>query len=142
MQTKIFFFFEQKAPSLTERTQLKHFIKNLFLKEGYQLLSLNVVFCSDDFLIKINRVYLKHNSYTDIITFLLSDPQHPIEAELYISVDRVKDNASSNGSTFKKELHRVIFHGCLHLCGYNDKSSQEIIVIRKAEDAYLRSYLK
>ena len=142
MQTKIFFFFEQKAPSLTERTQLKHFIENLFLKEGYQLLSLNVIFCSDDFLIKINRAYLNHNNYTDIITFLLSDPQHPIEAELYISVDRVKDNANSIGSTFKKELHRVIFHGCLHLCGYNDKSSQEIIVIRKAEDAYLRSYLK
>lgn len=142
MKSKIFFFFQEKAPSLKERAKLKHFIGALFQKEGYGLLSLNVVFCSDEYLLTINKTYLKHNTYTDIITFLLSEPKKPIEAELYISVARVKENAISLGVSLKKELHRVIFHGCLHLCGYNDKSSQEIISIRKAEDDYLRSYLK
>lgn len=142
MKSKIFFFFQKTVPSLKERTQLKLFIKNIFKKEGYQFLSLNVIFCSDATLLNLNKHYLNHNTYTDIITFFLSEPEEPIVAELYISVTRVKENAKKLGVSLKKELHRIIFHGCLHLCGYNDKSSQEIISIRKAEDDYLRSYLK
>lgn len=101
--------------------------------------SLDYIFCSDAYLLKINQQYLRHNDYTDIITFELSATSQT-EGEIYISVDRVKDNAMKFETTFSHELHRVIFHGALHLCGYKDKKKQEVLLIRKKEDEYLKLY--
>ena len=137
---KIHFFYQDVRFAFQNREALKAFLIKLFRKEQTPLASLNVIFCSDDDLLEINRHYLHHNYYTDIITFPLSQKGNPVKAELYISIDRVKDNAMQNKSSFKKELHRVIFHGCLHLTGYNDKSSQQIKKIREREDHYLRLY--
>jgi rRNA maturation RNase YbeY len=125
---------------LRERSRLKDFLPSIFKKEKKQLAEIQYIFCSDDYLLGINKQYLDHDYYTDIITFDLSEPGKPINAEIYISVDRVRDNARSFGTSLKKELHRVIFHGALHLCGYRDKKQQEEQLMRKMEDQYLALY--
>ena len=116
------FYFTDAAISLLERKRLKLFIKSIFDKKERQLNSLTIVFCSDEYLLDINKKFLQHDYYTDIITFNLSENERVIEGEIYISVDRVRDNAIINKVIVKQELHRVIFHGVLHLCGYLDKS--------------------
>lgn len=137
---KVNFFYQDVSFAFASRQNLKLFIEKLFKKEKYQLQQVNIIFCSDEALLKINRDFLQHDYYTDIITFPLSEQGAPVNAELYISVDRIRDNAAQLGISFKRELHRVVFHGCLHLTGYNDKSSQQIKTIREREDYYLRLY--
>ena len=132
-QSKVCFFFKTKV-TLRQRTKLKKFIEEIFKEEKKNLLSLNFIFCSDKDLLIINQQFLKHNYHTDIITFELSLKEKPIEGEIYISIDRVKENATLLGETFYRELHRVIFHGSLHLCGYKDKSKKEIEEMREMED--------
>lgn len=99
------------------------------------------MFCSDRELLKINREYLGHNEYTDIITFDLSESP-AILGEIYISVNRVKDNSKKWGNSFTSELHRVIFHGVLHLCGYGDKNESMSRIMREKENFYLNQYFK
>lgn len=137
---KVQFFFIEKVPVLKGRTKLKQFIPTIFSKEKIKLQSLTYIFCSDDYLLAINKAYLQHDYYTDIITFTLSEPGLPIQGEIYISIDRVRDNANQLGTTIKEELHRVIFHGALHLCGYKDKSTREEQLMRLAEGKYLGFY--
>ncbi len=120
--------------------RLKQFIIALFRREKKPLAELNYIFCSDQRLLEINRQFLQHDFYTDIITFPLSDPGQPISGEIYISVDRVRDNAAAFGSSIKRELLRVIFHGALHLCGHKDKSPADEKLMRKMEDHYLALY--
>lgn len=136
--TVTFFFADIKA-TIPNRTNLKEFISTIFKKERKKANSLNYIFCSDAYLLNINRQFLNHDFYTDIITFDLSNSSE-IEGEIYISIDRVKDNAKQHGNTFKEEFHRVIFHGVLHLCGYKDKSAKEEKLMREMEDKYLKLY--
>ena len=138
----IHFFFAETKITLTERTRLKNFIASIFKKEGVQLLSLNYIFCSDDYLLDINRQFLNHDYYTDIITFDISEKGMPVNGEIYISVDRVVDNANRLTQSIKHELHRVLFHGVIHLCGYSDKSVKEKMTMRKKEEEYLSLYFK
>jgi probable rRNA maturation factor len=135
-KSKVCFFFEHNKFTLKKRNALKTQIETLFKKEKRSLESINYVFCTDKALLKINQQFLHHNYYTDIITFDLSDSKD-VKAEVYISIDRVKENAALLGASFKEELQRVIIHGALHLCGYGDKSKHEIKQIRKKEDYYL-----
>jgi probable rRNA maturation factor len=137
--TKIYFFFQNTKVGLTNRTSLKKYIQTIFKKEGKKLESINYIFCTDKNLLDINRKYLRHNFYTDIITFNLSE-NGAVWAEIYISIDRVRENARKLGVSFKSELHRVIFHGVLHLCGYNDKPKGEKDKMSKREDFYLKKY--
>ena len=123
--------------NLRDRTRLRKFLLSLFKKEGKRLGELQYIFCSDDYLLAINRQYLDHDFYTDIITFDLSEKGQSINAEIYISVDRVRENAREYGSAVKEELHRVIFHGALHLCGYKDKTPTQVKEMRKMEKKYL-----
>jgi rRNA maturation RNase YbeY len=139
---KVHFFYQQVQFSFLSRTGLKLFIEQMFRNEQKAFNQLNVIFCTDKSLLELNKKFLQHDYFTDIITFPLSRKGEPIEAELYISIDRVRDNAKSQGNSFTHELHRVIFHGCLHLVGYNDKSSQQIKKIREREDHYLRLYFQ
>lgn len=136
------FFFLQQNISLTRRSSLKTFIKSIFKKEKQTLENLTYIFCSDDYLLEINRSHLNHDYYTDIVTFDLSETPGAITGEIYISTDRVRDNAATLGVTIKEELHRVIFHGALHLCGYKDKSPKDARQMRAAEDRYLTAYFK
>jgi probable rRNA maturation factor len=135
-------FFYETPVSLSDRTALKAFIKGMFKKEKKAVANLNYIFCSDERLLEINRQFLQHDYYTDIITFELSVPGSPVEGEIYISIDRVKDNALQHGTSLKRELHRVIFHGVLHLCGYKDKSTAQEKEMRAKEDHYLNRYFK
>jgi rRNA maturation RNase YbeY len=135
------FFFETKGFSLTNRTLLKTFISSIFKKEKKMLHSLNYIFVSDKRLLEINQQFLQHDYYTDIITFEMGKGP-ATEGEIYISIDRIKDNAQQLGNTFKAELHRVIFHGALHLCGYGDKTANEEKTMRIKEDHYLSKYFK
>jgi probable rRNA maturation factor len=136
------FFFTDADISLTDRTKLKQFIAGIFKKEKRTALSLTYVFCSDEYLLDINKQFLQHDYYTDIITFDLSATKSVVEGEVYISVDRVRDNAKQHHTTNKNELHRVIFHGVLHLCGYKDKTPKDEKAMRAAEEKYLTLYFK
>jgi probable rRNA maturation factor len=128
--------------SIRDRAKLKKFIEASFRKEKKKLQSLNFIFCTDQDLLEINQEYLRHNYYTDIITFELSEKDRPVEGEVYISVDRVKENSQGLNEPNYKELHRVIFHGVLHLCGYKDKKLEEKKRMREKEEELLSSYLK
>jgi probable rRNA maturation factor len=129
-----------EAADLRDRRRLKEFLAWLFKKEGRSLGELQYVFCSDQYLLAINRQYLHHDYYTDIITFDLSERGQSINAEIYISVDRIRENALKYDSSVKKELHRVMFHGALHLCGYKDKTTEQKEKMRKMEEKYLQLY--
>jgi probable rRNA maturation factor len=139
---EIRFFFTDQNITLANRTALKSFIQTIFKREKKQASSLTYVFCSDKYLLEINKQFLQHDFYTDIITFNLSSLPSSIEGEIYISIDRVRDNANMLGTTIKSELHRVIFHGVLHLCGYKDKKPAEEVAMRSAEEKYLQLYFK
>jgi probable rRNA maturation factor len=127
--------------NLTHRSLLKDCIAALFKKERTRLDELNYIFCSDEYLLDINRNYLQHDDYTDIITFDLSDESGMVKGEIYISIDRVKENARIFSVPLQQELRRVIFHGALHLCGYKDKSNKDIQAMRTAENKYLSYFL-
>ena len=103
---------------------------------GYNLGELSIIFCSDEYLIDINKRHLNHNYYTDIITFNYNIEKN-LNGDLFISVDRVKDNASAFNENFNMELFRVIIHGILHLCGFNDKTTKEQKEMRQKENHYL-----
>jgi probable rRNA maturation factor len=133
------FHFLEKI-SLKDRQILKTTLISLFKREKKTLAELQYIFCSDARLLGINRQFLQHDYYTDIITFPLSAPSEPITAEIYISVDQVRENAQEFGNTVKNELLRVIFHGALHLCGYGDKTPREVKKMRQLEEKYLVLY--
>lgn len=128
--------------TLANRVALKSFIEKRVKKEGYSIETLTYVFCSDKYLLKMNKDFLSHNYYTDIISFDLSETPGNLIGEVYISVDRVKDNAKTHGTSLKEELHRVIFHGALHFCGYKDKKPTDTKKMRQMEDLWLAAYMK
>jgi probable rRNA maturation factor len=136
------FFFVTNNVTLANRTGLKLFVQQIFKAEKKKLTKLNYIFCSDEYLLNINKTHLSHNYYTDIITFDLSESPTAITGEIYISTDRVRDNAATLGVSIKEELHRVIFHGALHLCGYKDKMPKDEKEMRAAENRLLDKYFK
>lgn len=122
--------------SFKARTKIKEWVNRAIKKEGYRLGELSYNFCSDEHLLQINIEHLQHDFYTDIITFELNENK-TIVGDVYISIDRVKDNAQQNNKTYSNELMRVIIHGTLHLCGYKDKTKKEAALMREKEDYYL-----
>lgn len=124
------FYFEK-------REKLKDFILQLFKREGKKVESINYIFCKDEYLLTLNVEYLNHDTYTDIITFFYSEKDQPITSDVYISIERVRENAEKFGTSFKNELMRVVFHGALHLCGYKDKTEGQKAEMRKMEELYL-----
>ena len=131
-----------KNTTLAKRSVLKAFIEKAIKKEGLRIERLQYIFCSDKYLLGINKSYLQHDYYTDIISFDLSETKGKLIGEVYISIDRVKDNAKTHKTSLKEELLRVIFHGALHFCGYTDKKPSDIKKMRSQEDKWLKSYLK
>jgi len=122
--------FQVPSPSET-----KAWLFTLLNTESRSAESIEYIFCSDEYLLDINKRYLQHDYYTDIISFPIEDD--PIEASIYISVDRVRDNARTLGIEFSDEFHRVLAHGLLHLCGYMDKTDKEEKIMREKENQYL-----
>ena len=142
MSMSISFNKADKNTTLANRTALKAFIEKAIKKEGLHIETLQYIFCSDKYILGINKSYLQHDYYTDIISFDLSETKGKLIGEVYISIDRVKDNATTHKTSLKEELLRVIFHGALHFCGYKDKKPADIKKMRAQEDKWLKSYLK
>jgi probable rRNA maturation factor len=124
-----------------QRTVVKQFIRRLIKAENKQLNHISFVFCTDDYLLEVNQTYLHHGTLTDIITFELSEVGDPLLSDIFISIDRIKENAHQVGVPVLHELLRVMFHGVLHLCGYKDKSPADKTLMTKKEDYYLSLFL-
>ena len=132
MSKKIIYHTEDVDFQLFKKPPLSNWIKKTVEIEGKTLGTVTYIFCSDDYLHKMNIEHLNHDTLTDIITFPYSD--NPIEGDIFISIDRVKDNAQDFNTTFDNELHRVMIHGILHLCGYKDKTEEDEKLMRQKED--------
>lgn len=125
---------------IPESTRIKEWLNVIAKKGKYKIIALNYVFCSDEYLLEMNQDYLNHDTYTDIITFDQSEVKGQIEGDIFISIDRVKENAASLGIPFHLELKRVMAHGLLHLMGYKDKTKADQTAMRKKEDECLSLY--
>lgn len=123
--------------SLKDKLFIKSFLARVFAEEGVVFKSISYVFCTDEYLLKLNQEYLNHDTLTDILTFTLSNSSLPVVSEIYISIERVKENAEKLKLPFITELYRVMIHGLLHLCGHTDQTKSEKAVMRKKEDYYL-----
>jgi len=138
-------FFEQDVTAaLKNKRKLSAFIDGIISKyvKEVRTARLTYIFCTDAFLLEMNTNFLDHDTYTDIITFDLSDSKEAMQGEIYISIDRVTENATAYCTTFVEELHRVIFHGVLHLCGFKDKKEKDQKIMRENEDYCLAEYKK
>jgi rRNA maturation RNase YbeY len=139
----IHFFEEDIDYKLKQKTAVRSWITETIQAEGYKLKELTYIFCSDNYLLQINQQYLDHDTYTDIVTFDNSDMAQTITGDIFISIDRIRENAAKFGVAEADELHRVIIHGALHLLGYKDKSPTDKKKMTLKEDFYLnkRSFI-
>lgn len=141
MEEYIHFFFEDVKKNFTlEEDKVRDWLDQVCADHDYEIENLNYIFCSDEYLLDINKTYLKHNFYTDIITFDQSEEENTLEGDIFISTERVKDNATTADEIYDTEMIRVIVHGILHLMGYKDKSKEEQEEMRKKEDEYISLY--
>ncbi len=121
---------------LPHKRKLADWLRAAIAEEGKQAGTLSIVLCTDEYLLSVNRQFLNHDYFTDIITFQYSENQE-VSGDLVISVDRVRENARDFGVSFSEEMHRVLVHGVLHLCGYSDKTKAQQQRMRKKENYYL-----
>ena len=131
------FFNEDIDFTISNPQACSDWISSIITSHQFSLEEINYIFCSDDYLLQINIDYLNHDYYTDIITFDNSEEPKIIESDIFISIERVKENAQEQNTLFEEELNRVMIHGVLHLLGYGDKTKEEKTVMREKEDACL-----
>jgi len=122
---------------LLDQRHLRNWIMVLCQKAHKQHIELDYIFCTDEYLLEINKEHLQHDYYTDIITFDYNEDMAQVKGELYLSVDRIRENASENRVSFADELHRVMIHGVLHLLGYGDKTPADEKQMRRLENEVL-----
>lgn len=133
----ILFFSDGIKYNLRDRNKVRSWLHRVARSHGRKITSLNYVFVSDNRLLEINKQYLNHDTYTDIVTFPGESGRGTVAGEIYISLDRVKENARVFGQTVKIEMCRVMAHGLLHLCGFKDKSAREQAIMRSQEEKAL-----
>lgn len=133
----IHFFTEEIDFTLKGKAGIRNWIKQTITHEGQQLRELNFIFCTDEYLLQINREYLNHDTYTDIVTFDNSELKGKIVGDIFISIERIRENAKRFKVAEWEELHRVMIHGVLHLLGYTDKSKKEKAQMTEKENQYL-----
>jgi len=131
------FFTEDISYVLKNKRKIKAWVSETIAAEGYQLDELNFILCSDDYLLRINQEYLDHDTYTDVITFDNSEALKMITGDIFISIDRIRENASLYKHRLQDELCRVMIHGTLHLLGYKDKSKADKTRMTQKENDYL-----
>ena len=136
-QLPIHFFLEDISFTLKQKGLIRSWVKNTIVEEGFKLKELNFIFCSDNYLLSMNQDYLKHDTLTDIITFDNSEQKRVIVGDIFISLERIRENAQSFKVTTESELHRVMIHGTLHLLGYADKGQEAKALMTSNEDLYL-----
>ncbi len=134
---KINFFTEDITYTLKQKTQIRQWIEATIVAEGYQLEELNFILCSDAYLLRINQDYLQHDDYTDVITFDNSGALKTIAGDIFISLERIRENAGAFNANVMDELCRVMIHGTLHLLGYKDKTKAAKTLMTAKEDEYL-----
>lgn len=134
---KVFFHYADRKLPIKNKKNIKVAIQGLFVAEKIILGRIDYIFCSDNYLLYINKQFLNHNYYTDIITFDLSEKKELLISEIYISVDRIIDNSKALKTKTIEEFQRVIFHGALHLCGYTDKNKKATKRMREKENYYI-----
>lgn len=134
---KINFYTEDVKYNLKHKTLIKQWIKETITAEGYNLQELNFIFCSDEYLLRINQDFLQHDYYTDVITFDNSEELKMILGDIFISLDRIKENANQNKVNTIDELCRIMIHGTLHLLGFKDKTKVTKKLMTEKEDHYL-----
>lgn len=134
---KINFFVEDVAYNLKQKIRLRKWLTETIINEGYKLQELNFIFCTDEYLLQINQTFLKHDYYTDVITFDNAETPKSILGDIFISIDRVKEHAGQHHVAVAHELSRVMVHGTLHLLGYKDKTKKEKTEMTAKEDYYL-----
>jgi rRNA maturation RNase YbeY len=137
----IHFFSEEIKFTLREKLNRKRWLKKIATNAGFKIKELNYVFCSDEYLYQMNRDYLKHDSYTDIITFDNSEKKGDIEGDIFVSIDRVRENAKTHTQEVETEMNRVLAHGLLHLMGYKDKTQEEVALMRLKEEESIKLYV-
>jgi len=125
--------------SLKEKLKHKAWLNEVAKQEGKKILELTYVFCSDEYLLQINQEYLNHDTLTDIVTFDNSEDPKKIEGDIFISIERVRENGNKLG-TSETELERVMVHGLLHLLGYKDKKKEDKALMTEKEDFYIKQY--
>jgi rRNA maturation RNase YbeY len=133
----IIFFNEDIDFKFQHKMLTKRWLKKVAETEGFKVNNLNYIFCTDEYLHKINVEYLAHDTYTDIITFDNSEDEDTIEGDIFVSIERVKENAQELSNSFDEEFKRVLVHGLLHLCGYHDHTDEEEAEMRALESKYL-----
>ena len=136
----VHFFYEDVPFELPEKLRRKRWLKELAAASGFRIKELNYIFCSDEYLYQMNVDYLNHNTYTDIITFDNSEKTGELEGDIFVSVDRVRENATTLKVEEATELTRVLAHGLLHLMGYKDKSKEEASLMRSKEEEAIELY--
>jgi len=129
-------FFEKVQPIKAKKNSIKKQISRVIISESKQVGDISVIFCSDEYLLEINRQFLNHDYYTDVITFDYVEG-NVVSGDVFISLDRIKENSLLFHNQAIMELYRVVFHGVLHLIGYNDKTLEEIKEMRSKEEHYL-----
>jgi probable rRNA maturation factor len=132
----IYFHSEDISLPQIEKRKLKNWIKKVVELEDKKVGNISIIFCSDEYLLEVNKKFLKHNFYTDVITFDYVE-ENIINGDIFISKDRVFDNAEKRNIVFLDEVNRVMIHGVLHLLGYKDKLKEEIVLMREKENKYL-----
>lgn len=137
---KIYIYDADKLAVLENRKAVKLLLLSLFDQENIVLNKLNYIFCSDEYLLEINKKYLNHDTLTDVITFPFSEEGKPVYGEVYLSVERIKENAKTFKVEYQNELLRVMIHGALHLCGYTDKTKLSKLQMHKRENYYLSQF--
>ncbi len=136
----IHFFTEDIVFTLKEKQKVREWIAQTIKSEGFsRVAELNFIFCSDEYLLTINKQYLDHDTYTDIVTFDSSEEETVIAGDIFISIERIRENAAKFNVVERDELHRVIIHGVLHLCGYYDKKKEDKALMTQKEDHYLKA---
>lgn len=131
------FHTEDTQFNLQETDKIQNWLEESTKLEGGQIAALSFIFCSDDYLYDINVEYLNHDTLTDVITFQYSEPKEDIEGDIFISIDRIKENAEQFEVSFEHELFRVMIHGTLHLLGYGDKTPEAKTLMTEKENFYL-----
>lgn len=143
----VYFHSQNISFTLKKKNSLRQWFQAVSLKEKTELKEVNFIFCNDEYLLQLNKTFLNHNTYTDIITFDYSEKKTPLlkskeillslSGDIYISIERIKENARKFNTGFKNELHRVMVHGILHLIGYKDKSKKDKLLMTQKENFYL-----
>lgn len=131
----VHFFYEDTDFLLNQIDNYKSWLLSIIDHYSIELEGLNYIFCSDDYLLQINKEYLQHDYYTDIITFVNSES--PLQTDIFISIDRIRDNAQSMGIPFLSEIHRVMVHGILHCAGFDDKTDDQKAEMRSLESRFI-----